>query len=137
MSKHIPLCTLTLPSGKRCGCPAMRNQKFCYHHTRNHTGHERAQARDRMLERLDSKISAMNTAELLYLLHSQLSRLNKTLNRFPEIHYTLLAALERIAEISQMESTLRQQIRQNHEFMNRLVEGRLNSATWAQNTANQ
>ena len=67
----------------------------------------------------------------------ELSRLNKTLNRFPKIHYAPLAALERIAEISQMESTLRQQVRQNHEFMNRLAESRMDSGAWPQNTANQ
>ena len=115
----------------------MRTQKFCYHHSRNRAGHERTQAQDGMLQRLSARIDAMSTPELLYFLYSQLSRLNKTLNRFPDIHVTLVAALGRISEIDRMESRLKHQVHQNHELMTRITQSQMNSVIWPQDSRNQ
>ena len=126
-----------MPTGKRCGSPAMRNEKFCYNHSRNHCAHERGHIRARMLERLGSKIGTMDTPDLLYFLHEKLSRLHKTLNRFPDVHYTLMASLDRIAEITQLESTLRQQIRQNHELLHKIQRYQINSGVCGEIPRNQ
>ena len=115
----------------------MRNQKFCYNHSRNHRAHERGHIRARMLERLGSKIGEMDTADLLYFLHEKLSRLHKTLNRFPDIHYTLMASLDRIAEITQLESTLRQQVKQNQELLHKIREYQMNAGIWPEIPRNQ
>jgi len=131
------LCTLIMPTGKLCGSPAVRNQKFCYNHIRNHRAYERGHVHTRMLERLGSQIDAMETPELLDFLHQKLARLRKTLNRFPDVHYTLMASLDRIGEITQMESILRQQVRQNQEFLNKIREYQMNSGACPQVISNQ
>jgi hypothetical protein len=115
-TKPAPLCTLVMPSGKRCGSPALRGKPFCYHHVRKH----RDYTRDLMLvlrfDRLGDQLDAMDTPQLLNFLHQKLATLTKTFRRFPEVGFTLVYTLDRIGEITSLESTLRLFLQQNQEF---------------------
>lgn len=110
------LCTLILNSGKRCGSPALRGKRFCYHHSGNHRNHTRDRRLIHRLERLSSFYDGMNTAEMLLTLHRQLSKLTKTLTRFPEVAHTLTYTLDRIEAITVLESLLIDQLQQNQKF---------------------
>lgn len=79
----------------------------------------------------------MDTGELLDFLHQQLGRLQKTLRRCPDIAYTLTVTLDRIDEINQMESNLKQQIQQNHMLLAQIREYQLNSNMCPQIPLNQ
>ena len=114
--KPVRLCALVFVSGKRCGSPALRNQLYCYHHAGNH----RAYTRDRFLcdrlGRIREKLDAMPASALLNFLHQQLCNLPKTLHRFPEIDFTLTYTLDRIEEITALESVLSSFLQQNQEL---------------------
>lgn len=136
-SKPAALCTLIMPSGKRCGGMALRNQRFCWAHIRTHRISERERILAKMMDRLGDKIEEMDTPELLYFLHRKLERLQTTFSRFPDVRYTLVAALDRVEEIAQMESNLRLQIKQNHQLLEEIRKYQLNSGMYAQNCSNQ
>ena len=136
-SKPAALCTLIMPSGKRCGGMALRNQRFCWAHIRTHRALERERILGSILDRLGDKIAAMDTGELLNFLHQKLGRLQKTLRRYPEVGYTLTVTLDRIEEIDRMESNLRLQIKQNHQLLEEIRRYQLNSGRYAQNSSNQ
>ena len=115
--KPVRQCTLIMPaSGKRCGSLAQRGKAFCYHHAGNH----RALTRERLvcerLDRLGEKLNTLNTAELLDFIHQKLGTLPKTLTRFPEVGYTLTYTLDRLSEITALESMLRVFLQQNQNF---------------------
>jgi hypothetical protein len=131
-SKPVALCTLVMPSGKRCRAVALRNQSFCRAHSGTHRLCERDRAFNPILERLGDKIAAMDTSELLNFLFHKLGRLPKTLSRFPDIAYTLTATMDRLDEINQMESNLKQQIQQNHILLTKIQEYQLNSNAYRQ-----
>jgi len=126
--KPVPQCTLIMPSGKRCGGVAMRGKRFCYHHT----GNQRQLTRERiMCERLDrigARMDAMDTAELLCFLHQKLGTMTKTCLRFPEVGYTLTYTLDRLTEITSLESTLRMFLAQNQQFAGRVQASRSHSS---------
>lgn len=111
-----PLCTRIMPSGNRCGSPALRGKRFCYHHSGKHREFTRERLLCRRFERLRSQLDAMNTAELLVTLHSQLAGLCKTINRFPETAFTLSCALDRLEAITSLESILSTYIQHNQQF---------------------
>jgi hypothetical protein len=115
--KPAPQCKLILPAtGKRCGSLALRGQPFCYHHT----GKQREYCRERMLnhrlDRLGEQLNAMGAAQLLNFLQQKLAPFVKTFVRNPEVGYTLVYTLDRLAEITTLESILRQFLQQNQEF---------------------
>ncbi|MGB0125308.1 MAG: hypothetical protein WA400_01235 [Silvibacterium sp.] len=110
-------CTLILPSsGKRCGGVALRGKPFCYHHDGNHKEHTRERILCQRLDRLGDRLAAMDTAQLLNFLQQKLTALPKTLSRFPEVSYALVYALDRLGEITSLESTLRWFVQQNQQF---------------------
>jgi len=111
------LCKLVMPStGKRCGSPALRGKPFCYHHAENHRDYARERRLVLRLDHLGHQLNAMDTPELLNFLHQKLTTLAKTYRRFPEVGYTLVHTLDRIEEITSLESRLRQLLQQNQEF---------------------
>jgi hypothetical protein len=130
--KPAALCTLLMPSGKLCCGVALRNQPFCRAHSSTHRLYERDQALNPILDRLGEKIAAMGTGQLLDFLHQKLVRLPKTLSRFPDIAYTLTVTLDRLDEINQMESDLKQQIEQNHMLLAQIHEFQHSSNTRGQ-----
>jgi hypothetical protein len=106
-TKPVPLCTLIMPSGNRCGSPALRDQRFCYHHSGSHRLRTREELLGKRLERLGNKLDAMDISELLLFVHHKVESLQKTFNRFPEVRYTLTYTLDRIDELKSFESELR------------------------------
>lgn len=136
-SRPVALCTLVMPSGKLCRAVALRNQPFCRAHSQTHQIYERERTLGSILDRLGDKMAAMDTGDLLDFLHQQLGRLQKTLRRYPDIAYTLTVTLDRIDEINQMQSNLKQQIQQNHMLLAQIREYQLNSNMFAQIPSNQ
>jgi hypothetical protein len=114
--KPVRLCALVFVSGKRCGSPALRNQPYCYHHAGNHQAYTRDRYLCDRLGRIREKLDAMPASALLNFLHQQLCNLPKTLHRFPEIDFTLTYTLDRIEEITALESTLSSLLQQNQEL---------------------
>lgn len=110
-------CTLIKPYGNRCGAMALRGKRFCYHHNGNH----QKVTRDRLLvQRLDcltEKMNAMDAAALLNFLHHQLSGLTQTLIRFPIVAHTVVYTIERIGEITSLESAIRTFLSQYQEHV--------------------
>jgi hypothetical protein len=103
-------------SGKRCGGVAVRGKRFCCHHTGNHRPLSRERILCERLGRIGEKLDAMDTAELLNFLHQKLGTMTKTCLRFPEVSYTLTYALDRLCEITSLESTLHLFLTQNQQF---------------------
>jgi hypothetical protein len=136
-SKPVALCSLVMPSGKPCRAIALRNQRFCRTHSATHRVYERERIHCEILDRLGEKIRAMDTSELLLFLHQKLGRLPKTIKRFPDIGYTLTVTLDRLSEITEMESILKHQIQQNQILLDKIRECQMNSKVYAQVTSNQ
>jgi hypothetical protein len=114
-SKPVPLCTLIMSSGNRCGSPALRDQRFCYHHSGSHRLRTREELLGQRLDRLREKLDAMDISELLHFVYHKLESLQKTFNRFPEVRYTLTYIHDRFDELKSFESELRwfmQQVQQ-------------------------
>ena len=126
-----------MASGKRCGSPALRNQRYCWAHNKTHRIYERERALGRILDRLGDKLDAMDTSELLDFLHHKLERLQKTFNRFPDVRYTLNSALDRIQEITELESMAKQQIQSNQMLLEQIIEYQKKSKTQAQILSHQ
>jgi hypothetical protein len=114
--KPVRLCALVFVSGKRCGSPALRNQPYCYHHAGNHQAYTRDRYLCDRLGRIREKLDAMPASALLNFLHQQLCNLPKTLHRFPEIDFTLTYTLDRIEEITALESVFSSFLQQNQEL---------------------
>lgn len=136
-ARPAPLCNHILSTGNRCRGMALRGQRFCRAHSQNRRAYEREQTLFRMLDRLRDQIGEMSTAELLYFLYQKLNRLQKTMRRYPDVNYTLAAALERIDEITRKESAAKQQLQQNHMLLEQIRAFQINSATCAQARPNQ
>ena len=137
-SKPARQCTLImLSTGKRCGGVALRGKPFCYHHDGNHKEHTRERILCQRLDRLGDKLDAMDTAQLLNFLQQKLTALPKTLSRFPEVSYALVYTLDRIGEITSLESTLRRFLQQNQQFVAACRQCRANPATYPQYLRNQ
>jgi len=136
-SKPVALCTLVMPSGNRCRAIALRNQRFCRAHSQTRRVYERERTVVQMLDRLKLKVDALDTPDLLYLLHQRLGRLQKTLRRFPDAGYILTAALDRIDEIKQLESQAKQQMQQNHLLLAEIRKYQMKSGAYAQVISNQ
>ena len=116
-SNPVRQCTLImLSSGNRCRGVALRNKPFCYHHDGNQKKHTRERNLCQRLDRLGDKLDAMDTAQLLNFLQQKLTTLPKTLSRFPEVSYTLVYALDRLGEITSLESALRHYVSQYQQF---------------------
>lgn len=99
-TQPVALCTLLLPSGKLCRGIAVRNQRHCRAHIRNHRFLERERAQEEALDRLGAKINRMELGDLLYELHGKLENLNRANNliRYPEVAYLLVATIDRLLE---------------------------------------
>lgn len=132
-----PLCTLILPNGKRCGSPALRGKRLCYHHTGKHLDFSRERRLAGRLERLNSRLDKMSTAELLLTLQQQLATLPKTLSRFPEVNATLTSALGRLQAITTLESLIYDYAQRNQHFAAYLKRTQAESNTYANAMQNQ
>ncbi len=115
-SKPVRLCALVFVSGRRCGSPALRNQPYCHHHAGNHQAYTRDRFLCDRLGRIREKLDAMPASALLNFLHQQLCTLPKTMHRYPEINFVLTYTLDRIDEISALESIISSFLQQNQEL---------------------
>jgi hypothetical protein len=116
-AKPAPQCQLILPSEKRCGGIALRGQPYCYHHSGNHRKHTRERQICQRLEHLGDELNAMDASELLIFLYRKLARMQKTFDRFPEEGFVLAYAIERVNEITSLESAIRQLLPQDQQFV--------------------
>lgn len=131
-SKPVLLCTLTMPNGQRCGSPALRGKRFCYHHSRTERISERERHFQQRLGRIVTQIEAMNTSQLLHFLFEKLEPMQKTLKRFPDAYCALIAALERVHEISEMESESKRQMRLNEQLLSHIQQIQMTSIMYKQ-----
>lgn len=113
-SKPVALCTYLMPSGKLCRGIALKDQRYCRAHIRNHRLHERQRAENEALDRFIARVAAMDLPELLYTLHHRLEELNRaySLRRFPEIRSLLIESMERLWKLKPIESDISSQLPQ-------------------------
>jgi len=111
-SKPVALCTQLMPSGKLCRGIALKNQRYCHAHIRNHRLAERQRAELAALDRFAEQVEAMDMSELLHTLHCRLEQLYLAYNisRFPELRCLLNQTMERVAELKSLESNADPQI---------------------------
>lgn len=114
--KPAPQCALILPSGKRCGSPALRNQRHCHFHRSSHCELIRERLASERLDGFGQRLDTLTVTELLMFLHEKLCMLLKTMSRFPEVSYTLTYTLDRLAEIRALESGIYALMHENQEF---------------------
>jgi hypothetical protein len=79
----------------------------------------------------------MHASELLNTLHRLLNTLPKTLSRFPEVSFTLTYTLDRLAEITSLESILYAFAKQNQEVVAKFTAKAAESTTCPQDTPAQ
>ena len=105
-SKPVALCTQLMPSGKLCRGIALKNQRYCRAHIRNHRLSERQRAELAAFDRFAEQVEAMDMSELLHTLHCRLEQLYLAYNisRFPELRCLLNQTMERVAELKSLES---------------------------------
>jgi hypothetical protein len=115
LSKHVPLCTRILPSGKTCGSPALRKEKLCRHHIGRHRITERERYIRKMTERLIPELQAMSITQLLFYFCEKMERLQHTLKKYPDVHCALAVTMGRVHDIAQFESLGRLLIKQNQK----------------------
>ena len=106
----IALCTHLLPSGKLCQAAALRNERLCRHHIRNHRFLERERAHNEAMARLFAELDAMSFAELLQTLDKKLNRITSIVRTYPEARLTLGMVLQRLAELSPIPSIANPQL---------------------------
>ena len=107
-SKPVALCNHLLPSGKLCRGIAVRNERHCRAHIRNHRQLDRERVQEEAVDHFVAKVEHMDLWKLLDTLHGRLEDLNRayTLPRFPEIRYLLIVAIDRLYEATHLESNI-------------------------------
>ena len=112
-SKPVALCTHLLPSGKLCQAAALRNERLCRHHIRNHRFLERERAHNEAMARLFADLDAMSFPELLQTLDKKLDRITNIVRAYPEARLTLGVVLERLADLNLAASITAPQLQPN------------------------
>ena len=90
------ICTFTMPSGRRCGVPALRGHAFCYHHDRS----RRRIAQDTLsvkLARYRRELDAMDLPRLLNTLLEKLDLLRAVIASYPEAQLIVAVASLRLS----------------------------------------
>jgi len=106
-SKPVALCTQLMLSGKLCRRIALKDQRYCRAHIRNHRLAERQLAELAALDCFAGQVEVMNISELLNALHRRLENFYLAYNiisRFPELRYLLVETMERLGELNSQES---------------------------------
>lgn len=111
-SRPVPLCTELLPSGKLCRGIALRDQRYCHAHIRNHRLRERDRAQIAVLEDLAARVQRMDLPTLLHTLNCRLTGLSRchAITRFPEVTYLLAHTIDRLEEANPSESDIKSQL---------------------------
>ena len=85
------ICTFTLPSGRRCGVPALRGRAFCRHHDRS----PRRIVQDNLaakMARYRRELEAMDLPRLFDALLEKLDLIQAIIPAYPEAQLILLVA---------------------------------------------
>ena len=106
-SKPVDLCTHLLASGKLCRGVALRNERYCRAHIRNHRILDHQRVQHDALHRLSEQTDSMPLDDLLYLLLRKLEavHLAHSLSRFPEVSVLLVCTINRLIEARADEMT--------------------------------
>ena len=99
-SKPVDLCTHLLASGKLCRGVALRNERYCRAHIRNHRILDHQRVQHDALQRLSEQTDSMPLDDLLYLLLRKLEavHLAHSISRFPEVSCLLVCTINRLIE---------------------------------------
>lgn len=95
-SKPVDLCTHLMPSGKLCRGIALRNERLCRAHIRNHRFQEREWAHNQAMDRLRDELDLMDIPELLQTLQEKLTRITSIVRAYPEARLTLSVTIDRL-----------------------------------------
>jgi hypothetical protein len=100
-TKPVDLCTQLLPSGKLCRGVALRNQRHCRAHIRNHRILERERRHDEAMFRLLAELEVLSLPELLQTLETKLNSITRIIVRtYPEARQTLAFTIDRLADLN-------------------------------------
>lgn len=102
MSKPVHLCQYDLPSGRLCRQIALKQESACRHHMRLFRHAEAETMHIEAMERLQTKLAALELPDLLRALRYKLSRLHSAVRPDPETRLTLDVTLERLAAVEAM-----------------------------------
>jgi hypothetical protein len=105
----LALCTHTLRPGRTCGQPRLRGKSHCRFHVPSYAQLEHERRMDHLCEELE----VMKLPQLLEILHRNLEGIEYILRGYPEVKLTLLAVIDRLDDLSQTESMIREQLQQN------------------------
>ena len=100
-AKPVDLCTHLLPSGKLCRGIALRGERLCRSHIRNHRILERERAHQQAMDRLAAELDVLDLPELLLALNEKLSRITSIVRAYPEARLALVIALQRLEETNE------------------------------------
>lgn len=103
-TKPVDLCTHLLPSGKLCRGIALRNERLCRAHIRNHRFLERERQFQLSMQRLGDQLDAMDLPDLLLALGQKLDRISSIVQPYPEARLTLIVAINRLNQLKDDES---------------------------------
>jgi hypothetical protein len=117
-SKPVDLCTQLLSSGKLCRGIALKNERFCRAHIRNHRIAERDRQHQEAMDRLGAQLDVLDLPELLLALHEKLNRIRSIVRAYPEARLALIITINRLARLTSLESGEAAEAPQNQEFLN-------------------
>ncbi len=106
---NLALCTYTLPAGRTCRQPRLRDHSHCRFHIRNTS---LAEHQDRM-NKLTGQLEALDTPQLLATLSDKLENIHCHLRCYPEARLALIIAIDRLNSLSPAESMTGPQPQQN------------------------
>jgi hypothetical protein len=99
---NLALCTYELPGSRTCRQPRLRDEAFCRFHIRNHE----AAAHALRMHRLHGQLEALDLPQLLAALRDRLDTIRCTLRCYPEAKLTLTIAIDRLNDMSPIESPM-------------------------------
>jgi hypothetical protein len=112
--KPVDLCTQLMPSGKLCRGIALKNERFCRTHIRNHRIAERQRQHDEAIMRLGAELDALELPDLLIALNEKLNRITSIVRAYPEARVALDIAIDRLARLTSPQSNASAQLLPNH-----------------------
>lgn len=105
-TKPVDLCTHLFASGKLCRGVALRNERYCRAHIRDHRILDHQRVQHEALQRLSEQTDSMPLDDLLYLLLRKLEavHLAHSLRQFPEVSVLLVCTINRVIEAREQTS---------------------------------
>ena len=97
---NLALCEYTLPNGRVCRQPRLRNESRCRFHIRRQIEHDF----DRRMGGLNDQLEAMDTPQLLQTLRGKLEKIRCYMRCYPEALLALIVAIDRLTDLSRAPS---------------------------------